>query len=66
MWILLIVFMAIPHHNTVLGRFAMAQDCQDVRNWVGFNMAEAYPWDVTFRVECRYQAMSNRLTMASH
>lgn len=40
---------------TVLNTFATYEDCQPERDRVGFEMAESYPEENTFRIECALQ-----------
>lgn len=57
MWLLVIVFLAVPagiSSMTVLNTFATYDDCQPERDRVGFEMAESYPDDNTFRIVCDY------------
>lgn len=56
MWVLLLIFLAPSGtygEATVLARFATQAACQDERNRIGFLMAEAYPLEHTFTIECR-------------
>jgi len=36
-----------------LDHYATWKECQTERNRIGFEMAEAYPWSMDFRVECQ-------------
>ena len=54
MWLLLIIFLGPEITNVQeLEHYATQQACQLERNRIGFEMAEAYPWSMDFRVECR-------------
>lgn len=56
MWLLVIVLLNAVSgldHVTVLNTFATPEKCQLERNRIGFEMAEAYPWSMDFRVECQ-------------
>lgn len=58
MWLLLIVlFTSLPGINriTVLESFATYEKCQQERNRVGFEMAESYPHENDFRIECEFR-----------
>ena len=53
MWLLLIVFIGSPIINVQeLDHYATWKECQTERNRIGFEMAEAYPWTMDFRIEC--------------
>jgi hypothetical protein len=56
MWLLVIVILAFPGRPIVIDTFANQEDCQEKRNSVGFNMAEAYPYERDFTIECQLQA----------
>lgn len=56
MWILIIILLTeVPALSkiTVLGTYASAQECQMERNRVGFEMAEAYPYERDFVIACQ-------------
>ena len=56
MWLLLMIFLSPELHSSmVLAHYDTEYECQDMRNAVGFNMAEAYPQDDDFRIVCEYQ-----------
>jgi hypothetical protein len=38
---------------TVLQTYATSQECQVERNRVGYEMAEAYPYDLDFVIACQ-------------
>ena len=38
---------------TVLNTFATSEECQIERNRIGFDMAEAYPYDRDFVIACQ-------------
>lgn len=55
-WVLLMVLLTpIDGFSSsyFLGTFNTFEDCQKERNRVGFDMAEAYPADLSFHIECR-------------
>lgn len=52
-WILVLVFLAWPTQPIVLRTFADAEACQHARNRIGFQMAEAYPYERDFTIECQ-------------
>jgi hypothetical protein len=56
MWWLVLVFLAFPARPIVIERFVNQEDCQEKRDKVGYNMAEAYPYERDFIVECQLQA----------
>lgn len=55
MWMLVIVLLAAPtgiSSMTVLNTFATYEDCKPERDRIGFAMAESYPQESNFRIEC--------------
>jgi hypothetical protein len=55
MWLLVIVLLAAPvgvSRMTVLNMFATYEDCKSERDRIGFAMAESYPQESNFRIEC--------------
>jgi hypothetical protein len=55
MWLLVIVLLAAPagiSRVTVLNTFTSYEDCKPERDRIGFAMAESYPQEMTFRIEC--------------
>lgn len=55
-WVLLMVLLnPVPglESATILNEFATQEECQVERNRVGFEMAETYPNEADFRIECR-------------
>jgi len=54
MWLLLIIFIGSPIINIQkLDSYATWKECQTERNRIAFEMAEAYPWSMDFRIECQ-------------
>ena len=54
MWILVLIFLGPDILNVQeLDHYATWKACQTERNRIGFEMAEAYPWSMDFRVECQ-------------
>ena len=56
MWLLIIILLTeVPALSkiTVLQTYASAQECQIERNRVGFEMAEAYPYERDFVIACQ-------------
>lgn len=53
MWVLLLVFLNCQCPGIVLKTFDVEQDCQIERDYVGYEMAEAYPYEADFRIECQ-------------
>jgi hypothetical protein len=56
MWMLVIILLnTVPGISTVtvLQTYATLQECQRERNRVGFEMAEAYPYERDFVIACR-------------
>ena len=58
MWLLLLVFLPpLTWHQAIeIDRYTAWEACQKERDRIGFEMAEAYPWEHDFNIECRYQA----------
>jgi len=55
MWSLVIVLLAAPvgvSRMAVLNMFATYEDCKPERDRIGFAMAESYPQESNFRIEC--------------
>jgi hypothetical protein len=58
MWFLLIVPILAPQgvgRVTLLNTFATHEVCQPERNRVGFEMAESYPGENDFLIDCEYR-----------
>jgi hypothetical protein len=58
MWFLLIVLLnAVPglERVTVIEKYHTAEECQIERNRIGFDMAEAYPYERDFIITCEYR-----------
>lgn len=61
MWLLLFISIFVnpvtlsEHEDgtVVLNSFATFEECQTVRNHVGYWMADAYPFDRSFTIACR-------------
>ncbi|TKS60760.1 MAG: hypothetical protein EWM72_01065 [Nitrospira sp.] len=58
MWFLIMVLLnvnGVPGLNniTVLQTYATSRECQSERNRIGFEMAEAYPYDRDFVIACQ-------------
>lgn len=56
MWLLVLVWLqSLPgvERMTVLETYPTYQDCGTERNRIGFAMAEAYPYERNFVIECR-------------
>lgn len=56
MWMLVIILLnTVPGISTVtvLQTYATSEECQSERNRVGYEMAEAYPYDRDFVIACR-------------
>jgi hypothetical protein len=53
--VLVIIFLQADQEwgNTVLNNFNTQQACAIERNRIGFDMADAYPYSMDFRIECR-------------
>lgn len=65
MWYLLIVLITSPpvfDAGTVLKSFATVEECQPVRDRVGFELAESYPYENDFSVVCDFRASPKILT----
>ena len=53
MWLLLMVLFAqLPTRVAVLSTYPTAESCQQARDHVGFEMAEAYPHERDFIIIC--------------
>ena len=60
MWLLVIVLLATPagiSRMTVLNSFEKYEDCMPERDRIGFAMAESYPQENTFRIECKQKEL---------
>lgn len=58
MWLLVIVLLAAPagiSPMTVLNTFETYEACKPERDRIGFAMAESYPEENNFRIECEHQ-----------
>ena len=56
MWFLIIVLLNIVpgiDKVMVLNTYATSEECQNERNRIGFDMAEAYPYDRDFVITCQ-------------
>lgn len=56
MWMLVIILLnSVPGlaEVTVLQTYATSQECLSERNRVGYEMAEAYPYERNFEIACR-------------
>lgn len=56
MWLLLIVLLnVVPGfaQNTLLNTYTTAEECERERNRVGYDMAEAYPYERDFVIVCQ-------------
>ncbi|MGQ0666473.1 MAG: hypothetical protein ACT4O4_05520 [Nitrospiraceae bacterium] len=56
MWFLMMVLLnGMPGYSqaTVLNTYATSEQCQTARNRVGFEMAEAYPYERDFVITCQ-------------
>ena len=56
MWLLVIVLLNIVpglEKITVLNTFATAEECQNERDRIGFEMAAAYPYERDFVIACQ-------------
>lgn len=58
MWLLLLVlhWPGFPEKVTVLNSFDTQHACQVERDKIGFAMAEAYPFDHDYSIQCRIKA----------
>jgi hypothetical protein len=57
MWMLLIILLdTVPQISTVtvLQIYATSQECQSERTRVGYQMAEAYPYERDFVIACQF------------
>jgi hypothetical protein len=55
-WLLIMVLLnTVPglEKITVLNTFTTSEECQSERNRIGFEMAEAYPYERDFVIACR-------------
>ena len=55
-WLLIMVLLnTVPglEKIMVLNTFATSEECQSERNRIGFEMAEAYPYERDFVIACR-------------
>ena len=69
MWLLVIVLLAAPagiNRVTVLNTFPTYEDCRPERDRVGFAMAESYPQENNFRIECKLQEQKPSLQPTPH
>jgi len=62
MWLLLYISLVInpvtvmereQPNGTILERYTTEEECHRWRDYIGFHMAEAYPFDRTFVIVCR-------------
>lgn len=56
MWLLVMILLNIVpglEKITVLNTFATLEECQVERNRIGFDMAEAYPYERDFVIACQ-------------
>ena len=56
MWLLIMILLNdVPGFDKimVLNTFATSQECQTERNRVGYEMAEAYPYERDFVIACQ-------------
>ena len=56
MWLLIMILLNdVPGFDKimVLNTFATSQECQTERNRVGYDMAEAYPYERDFVIACQ-------------
>ena len=61
MWMLLIVFVHLQEPDHTLATFPTFDACQLERNRIGFAMAEAYPYEADFRIECQPKVSMRRI-----
>jgi hypothetical protein len=57
MWMLVIILLnTVPQMSTVtvLQTYATSQECWNERNRVGYEMAEAYPYERDFVIACQF------------
>ena len=69
MWLLVIVLLAAPtgiSRITVLNTFPTYEECQPERDRVGIAMAESYPQDNSFQIECKRQEPKPLLQPTPH
>lgn len=60
-WVLLMVLLnPVPglERTTFLNEFATQEECQVERNRIGFEMAQSYPNEADFRIECRERGVA--------
>lgn len=53
----MMVLLAPPEgfsHSVLLNTYNTEQECMDARNYVGWEMAEAYPNEFDFRITCEF------------
>ena len=58
MWFLLMIMLAPPlgvDRVTILNTFVTYEDCKPERDRIGFEMAERYPYENDFRIECEFR-----------
>ena len=54
MWILVIIMFAIEGNTTtVLNTFSNKSDCISEKERIAADMAESYPGDTTFKIDCQ-------------
>jgi hypothetical protein len=69
MWLLVIVLLVAPagiSRVTVLNSFASYEECKPERDRIGFAMAESYPQENTFRIECALREQKPSLQPVRH
>lgn len=66
MWLLFIMFLQVPSHNTMLATFETSQACERERDRIEEEMAKAYPGDDGYQLQCRFQAGRSRPIPASN
>jgi hypothetical protein len=66
-FLLMVLFGAVPGLDRVyvLNTFGTAEECQTERNRIGFEMAEAYPYDMDFIIVCELDKRKVKLTWAT-
>jgi elongation factor P--beta-lysine ligase len=63
MWFLLMVIMAPglgADREVVIEHYPTQEACRIERNRIGFEMAKAYPWEMTFRIECEWRERARK------
>jgi hypothetical protein len=55
MWVLIIMFLTVPSNVTVLEQYELQQVCLIERDRIRVAMAEAYPGDTSFSIECLFR-----------